>query len=169
MVRHKPMYPTAIRLFREDTGSETIEFAVSAVVLLTIIFGILDMSRALYADHFVSNAAREATRYAMVRGASWKNTTCTTSATFSCTATATDVTSYVKTITPLGFTANNLAVTTTWPGTTPSGADCSSSNVNNSPDCVVTVKVVYNFNFVLPFLPKGALQLASTSSMAISQ
>jgi Flp pilus assembly protein TadG len=134
-----------------------------------VIFGIMDMSRALYADHYVSEVSREATRYAMVRGSSWNNASCTNTSTFSCTATAANVTSFVQSITPMGLSPSNLTVNTTWPGTTASGADCSAANVNNSPGCVVTVKVTYAYNFVLPFLPKSALSLTSTSSVVISQ
>jgi Flp pilus assembly protein TadG len=58
------------RLGIDETGSSLVEFALSSTVLLMAIFGVLDCSCALYADHYVANAAREATRYAMVRGSS---------------------------------------------------------------------------------------------------
>jgi Flp pilus assembly protein TadG len=156
-------------LWTDEHGSGLVEFAASASVLLMLIFGIMDASRALYADHYVSNIAREATRYAMVRGSSWGSVSCVTPATFSCVANATSVLNFVKANTPPGFSANNLIVNTSWPGTTVSGADCSAANANNSPGCVVTVQILYSFSFVLPFLPKNALVLSSTSSLSISQ
>jgi hypothetical protein len=58
-------------------------------------------------------------------------------------------------------------VSTTWPGTTASGANCGSGT--NSPGCVVNVQVSYSFNFVLPFLPKNAMVLSSSSTVPISQ
>ncbi len=153
----------------EESGSSLIEFGVSITLLLLIIFGVMDCSRALYAYHFVSNAARDATRYAMVRGSSWNNASCTSAFSASCTAGSTDVTNYVKAMTPMGFSANQLLVNTTWPGTTVKGTDCSATNVNNTPGCVVNVQVSYTFNFVLPFLPKNSLLLSSTSKVVIAQ
>jgi Flp pilus assembly protein TadG len=157
------------QLHADERGEQLIEFAVSLSLLMMVISSIMYMSVALYADHYVSDAARQATRYAMVRGSSWTTTTCTTTSTFSCNATAANVTSYVKSITPSSIAATGLTITTTWPGTTASGADCSASNVNNTPGCVVTVQVSYAFNFLLPFIPKKALALTSTSSMVVLQ
>ena len=153
---------------RDDDGSELLEFALASTVLLMGIFGIMDCSRAVYSYHYCAQVARQASRFASVRGASWSGTSCTTSS-YACMATSTDVTNYVKSVTPLGFAATNLTVTTTWPGTTAAGADCSATNVNNSPGCVVSVKVAYAFTFVLPYLPNPVLNLASTSKVTISQ
>ena len=156
-------------LLRDESGGELIEFAISATVLLMMIFGIMDLSRAMYSYHYVAVAARQATRYASVRGATWTSTLCLLSAQYQCAATPASVTTFVKSVTPLGFNAANLVVTTTWPGTSPTGADCSLLNINNSPGCVVSVKVVYTFNFILPFLPKSAMVLSSTSQVMIVQ
>ncbi len=46
-----------------------VEFALSLTVLLTLLFGIIDIGRALYAYNWLYNGARQATRWAMVRGA----------------------------------------------------------------------------------------------------
>src|ERR1019366_8478508 len=53
---------------RGECGSSLVEYAVVFSLLITMLLGIADFSRALYSFHFVSNAAREATRYAAVRG-----------------------------------------------------------------------------------------------------
>jgi Flp pilus assembly protein TadG len=151
----------------DESGTGLAEIVMSTMALFVLIFGILDCSRALYADHFISHVAREATRYAMVRGSTWNNASCTSASTYSCTATAANVTSYVKSVAPVGIPGADLVVNTTWPGTTASGASCTSSA--NSPGCVVTVQVSYSFNFVLPFLPKNAMVLSSSSAVAISQ
>jgi Flp pilus assembly protein TadG len=155
-------------LLRDQTGSELIEYSLASSVLLLVIFGIMDCSRALYSYHYVAQAARQATRFASVRGATWGGASCSTYA-YHCTATAADVLSYVNSITPLGFGASNLTVATIWPGTNVNGLPCSLLSINNSPGCLVTVKVSYNFSFVLPFLPQSALSLTSTSKMMISQ
>lgn len=157
------------RVFHEDeSGSGLIDFAVSATVLMMVIFGIMDCSRALYADHYVSEMARHATRYAMVRGSTWASS-CATTTSYSCYTSNAGVSSYVKGITPIGISTSNLTVTTTWPGTTATGAACVNTSGNNSPGCIVVSKLSYNFKFVLPFLPKSTMVLASTSSVTIQQ
>jgi Flp pilus assembly protein TadG len=162
-----------IRLNRaapRETGGTLVESAVGMTLLLMVIFGILDCSRALYVDHYVRYAAEEAARYAMVRGATWNNAPCSSAATESCTATNANVVTWVNSITPAGIdSANNLAVATTWSGKTPTGASCTATSTTNGPGCVVQVQVSYNFNFVLPFLPANGILMQSTSAVAISQ
>jgi Flp pilus assembly protein TadG len=142
---------------------------LSISIILAALFGVIYVSMALYTDHFVGNAAKEATRYAMVRGSSWNGAACTTTSTFSCTATSTDITNYVESTMPPGLTTNDLTVTTTWPGTGPSGSACDTTNGNNSPYCSVSVKVSYSFEWFLPFLPQNTLQLTSNSTVAITE
>jgi Flp pilus assembly protein TadG len=157
-------------LLKEQAGGTVVEFAVASVLLFTVVFGILDCSRALFADHYVSFSAAEAARYAMVRGSTWNNASCTTIATESCTATSNNITSVVQSIAPVGIDASkNLTVSTTWTGMTPTGSTCSSNGVKNSPGCVVQVQVSYNFGFVLPFLPSNALLMKSTAATVITQ
>jgi Flp pilus assembly protein TadG len=156
-------------LKRDESGSELIEFSIASTLLLMTIFGILDCSRALYSYHYCAQVAREATRYASVRGATWTGTSCATPSTFSCAANSTDVTNYVKSITPFGFSASNLVVTTTWPGTNATGTSCNLLLIYNSPGCMVNVKVAYAYSYVLPFLPRTALALSSTSRLSITQ
>ena len=153
-----------------ERGEEMIEFAIVAVVLFTCIFAIINCSLLLYTYHFAAYAAREATRYAMVRGSTWGSTSCATTATFSCNATAANVASYVQSIVPPAISSGTpLSVTTTWPGTELAGSatTCTTSNGNNSPGCMVMVQVSYSFNYVLPFLPASALTLRSTSEVVI--
>jgi Flp pilus assembly protein TadG len=160
----------ALRHFcRDEEGNTLLEFALSCIVLLLLIFGILDCSRALYTDHYVASAARDGTRYAMVRGSSWNGAACTTATTASCTAVSADVTNFVKSVTPSGLLKNSLAVATTWTGKTATGAACVTGGAVNLPGCVVQVKVSYFFNFAVPILPKGTLLLTSTSSMPIAE
>jgi len=156
---------------QEEAGGSIVEFAVASTLLFTVVFGILDCSRALFANHYVSYSAAEAARYAMVRGATWNNASCSTVTTESCTATSSNVTSLVQSITPVGIntSSKNLTVSTTWTGKTPNGAACNSSGVNNSPGCVVQVQVSYSFSFVLPFLPANALLMKSSAATVITQ
>jgi Flp pilus assembly protein TadG len=156
-----------------NQGSALTEYAIVLIVLLTFLFGIMDFSRFLYTYHFVSDIAREGTRYAVVRGATFGTTSCASTSTFACNATAVNVQSYVQGLTPPGITPSSLTVTTTWPGTAPAGAatSCNTANGNNSPGCLVQVAVSYPYKFMLPFLPKSSSTwtVSSTSVMVISQ
>jgi Flp pilus assembly protein TadG len=163
-----------------ERGSALVEFAlVSVLVLFPLIFGIVDFARAAYAYHYVSFAAREATRWASVRGAQ-----CTNSLPAPCAATSGaggTVDAYVRSTVPAGFyvdsnacvaTAGCLLITTDWAGA-PAGTNapssCSGGGGSNSPGCAVSVTVQYVFGFDLPFLPAATINMSSTSQMVISQ
>ncbi len=132
-----------------ERGSTLVEFAVVLTVLFMFLFGVMDFARALYAYHFVGDAAREGARYAIVRGSS-----CNSWVT-ACPAAASDIQTYLRNV-PLGIKSSAVTVTTTW---TP----------NNNPGSTVNVKVQYSFNFILPFLSKSAFTMSSASQMVISQ
>jgi Flp pilus assembly protein TadG len=156
----------------DEAGSTILEFSLSCMIVLVSILAILDFSRVMYIDHYLASTAREATRYAMVRGSTWSSkatAACATVTAFSCNASADDVKSFVTSITPNGVNTANLTVTTTWPGLTASGASCAIAQGANSPNCVVTVQISYPFSFFTPFLLNIPLELTSTSSVTISQ
>jgi len=50
---------------RSERGDTLVEFALISFVLMTIIIGILDFGRAVYAYSVVANCAREGARYAI--------------------------------------------------------------------------------------------------------
>ena len=173
-----------------DRGSNEVEFAlVLTFILGPMLFGIMDMSRALFAYHFVSEAAREACRYAMVRGSTWSGKgACASTTAYECDATAANITSYVQGTVPMGIrvssastyatcpaaapsTAGQLSVCTQWPGTYPGTGTCSSTSPGNNPGCYVEVQVQYLFKFTLPFISKNlsTINLQSTSEMVIQQ
>jgi Flp pilus assembly protein TadG len=152
----------------EDDGVTIIETAVVISSMLIILFGILEFSRAIYADIYIGYVAHAATRYAMVRGTTFTGTSCSTTATEDCTATSTDVVNFAKSAAPLGIaTATDMAVTPSWPGTEANGTACNTTNGAASPGCVVKVQVTYNFHFVLPFVSSNALLLKSVSVVTI--
>jgi hypothetical protein len=157
-----------------ERGTALVEFALVVLVLFLLIFGAIDFGRALYAYHFVANAAREGTRWASVRGSSWGGISCASN-TDGCTAGSTDVESYVQTLgTGIGINPPQptcipslgnasgclLNVQVSWPGNGPSGSaenngGCSTTSPPNSPGCYVNVQVTYPFDFIFPLMPQG--------------
>jgi Flp pilus assembly protein TadG len=151
----------AINCINTEVGQSTLETALSAIAVLTLFLGVMEMCQALYTYHFVSEAAREGTRYAMVRGSSC------TGFTSACPAQAADVQTYVRGIGFPGIVPADVTVTTTWPTT---GSSCTPSSLPcNNPGNLVQVIVQYRFPLSIPFVPSSSLTLTSTSKMAISQ
>jgi Flp pilus assembly protein TadG len=148
------------RMHSED-GQSILETALSAMAVLALFLGVMEMCLALYTYHFVSEAAREGTRYAMVRGSSCSGFTS------ACPAQASDVQSYVRGLGYPGVIPADMTVTTTWPTT---GSSCTPSSLPcNNPGNFVQVTVQYRFPLSIPFVPSSILPLTSTSKMAISQ
>jgi len=159
-----------------EQGSQLVEYAIVLSMLLTFLFGIMDFSRFLYTYHFVSEVAREGTRYAAVRGSDF-TTACASTTSYACYATPGDITNYVQGRTPMGITSGSLTVTTTWPGAlTGTTGSCNTTanlttGVDDNPGCAVKVVVSYPFHFMFPFLPKSSTTwtLSSTSEVMISE
>jgi Flp pilus assembly protein TadG len=162
-----------------ERGAATlVEAAFTIPVLLLFMLGITDFSRALYAYHFVSDAAREATRFASVR-----SETCKMWST-ACPPHASDIAAYVQTLEPAGLNfsatvssttactnssaAGCLSVQTTWPG--PSGGWPSGCTTAKNVGCAVSVTVTYTYAFVLQsHFSIAKVAFPSTSEMVITQ
>lgn len=154
---------------KSERGTTIVEFAFSVVVTFVLIFGMVDFARALYSYHFISNAAREATRFASVRGV-----LCSSSES-PCPAAAADIQNYVLQITPLGIDQSQITVTPTWP-TPVYPPVCGTTQ--GYPGCPVQVQVSYNFNFLFPVnfynlapvsFSASSFTMSSTSEMTISR
>lgn len=169
-----------MRLVREESGVELVEFAMTALLLTTLLFGVFEFGFGVYTYHFTSYAAQQGTRFAMVRGNTWsKNTAtnCSTSAPpnftmpYGCTASTTDIQNYVQSLASRGILPSDVTINTTnsyvWPGKTPNGATAGCTQVN-SQGCLVKVTVSYRFKF-LPFLKLSALPISATSETSILQ
>lgn len=140
----------------EEVGSSLIEYALVFLLLMTMLLGIADFARALYADHYLSNAVRDASRWAAVNGS-----TCASDS--SCTAPAqpSDISNYITKNVPLGIDASKVTVTSNW-ATTPS---CPAPT--DAPGCAVQVQGQYQFNFIFPFVSKQTLTFTSVSQTVI--
>ena len=129
---------------RSQAGDTMVETALCVTCYFMIVFAIIEFSQATFAWNFVSYAARNATRYASVHGA--------TSQTI---ATAQSVTNVVL-AQAVALNASNLTVSTTW---TP----------NNQPGSTVQVKVSYLYKPLLVVVFPSVQTFSSTSQMVILQ
>lgn len=163
------------RLASEESGSELVEFAISALVLMGLLVGVIEFALAMYTYHFLSSAAQRGSRFAMVRGYTWSQTVtshCGTSAppnftmAYDCEAQSSDIQNYVRSLATAGINPSSVTVATSWTGLMPDGiTTCSPAN---SQGCMVQVKVSYNFNF-LSIQHLSALSMSSTSQGVILQ
>jgi Flp pilus assembly protein TadG len=112
------------------------------VVFLTVIFGLMEFGRMVWAYNLVSHAAREGTRYAMVHGRNSSHP-----------ATADGIKSVVKSQ-AVGLDPASLGVNVSW-------------IPDNKPGSSVKVAVQYTFNSVTSFVGSG--KFGSTSQVIISQ
>ena len=128
---------TFLRVVSGGDGSNLLEYAIIFIVLMMMIFGIAGFGQLLYSYHFVSHAAREAARFAMVNGQTCNNdavagsggaggspgsctapVSCSSGSCSECTsygscapATKADIQNYVKMITPGGINSGAVATT----------------------------------------------------------
>ena len=149
-----------------ERGSTLVEFALVFILFMTILLGIAGFGHALYAYHYVSSAARQATRWAIVNGADCaSDSSCTAPASLS------DIQTFVQNVTPQGIDWSQVTVTTCGMA---GDAECADSTLTvckttvNNPGCIAQVKVSYNFQFIFPLLPTNTLALSSTSEMIIA-
>jgi len=122
-------------------GGTMLEGALSFLVFLMFLLGIIDFSRLVWTYNTMAFGARQGTRYASVRGSSSGNP-----------ATATTISTYVQTQI-IGITTTS--VSTTW---TP----------NNSPGSTVQVTVQDIFSSLIPWIP-ASISVQSRSQLIVVQ
>lgn len=151
-----------MRARKAERGSTMVETAFALTALLTVLFGIIDFGRALYTYSFVAQLARQGARWAIVRGS-----TCSQLDHCPAQSGTTDIQPYIQGLNEGATTASRVSASLSFPN-----VNCStgaSGSGSNAPGCVAKVVVSYPFNFMLPFMPKNALTITSTSEMVISQ
>jgi Flp pilus assembly protein TadG len=149
---------------RRQEGSASVEFAVSSVVFFTTLIGLMKMCLALYTFHFVAEAAREGSRYAIVRG------TACSGFTTACPANTngSDTSNFVKGLSYPGISPAAMTVSSSY-NNFPAGKVCTPSSACNNPGDQVTVQVQYAFPLSIPFLPSNTYIITSSSSMIIQR
>jgi Flp pilus assembly protein TadG len=155
------------RALREEDGATMVEMAVSLTVLVGAIFLVIQMCFVLYAYNAVSEAAREATRYAAVRGSN----SCSVLSTFpNCNLGPTTTGNPLQTVVQ-GFgypISGGMTVTATWwgppsvdtNGSTSWPTQCTTLQDTNNNYCnqagnQVNVVVSYTVSLPIPFVSNG--------------
>jgi Flp pilus assembly protein TadG len=110
---------TQIPRRRRQQGASLVEYAFIVIAFMSVIFGISAFGHMLFVYHHLNNAAKEATRYASVRGSTCGNDanggSCAASNSATGTSgptTAADIQAYVLSITPPGIDTSQLVVPT---------------------------------------------------------
>jgi Flp pilus assembly protein TadG len=154
-----------------ENGTSLVEFAISVPILFMLLFGFMEVALGIYTLHTCSEAARDAARWAIVRGSS----SCTNTPNLTdCNATASEIQSYVQNTGYPGIDPNNLTVTTTWyspsASTPTTWTACALESGCNGPGDAVQVVVNYKFPLVILFLPSSSSPtLSGTAQMVIAQ
>jgi Flp pilus assembly protein TadG len=150
------------QLARGEHGAAALEFAASAAFMFTMLIGLMKVCLAIYTYHYVSEAAREGSRWAAVRGSACSGFGS------SCPATSDNVQTYVRGLGYPGITSSLMTVTTTW-ATYPAGKPCTPSATCNNPSDTVQVVASYAFPLNIPGMVSHTYTMTSTSKMIISQ
>jgi Flp pilus assembly protein TadG len=157
-----------------EEGGSLVEMALSCLILIPVLFGIIQLSIGLYCYHYAADAARDATRWAIVRGANCNGLFgkgyCSPTSGLSTGADGNDIAQYVRT---LGFPYSGSVTTTTqWcvnGGSVPATWTSCSATQNNTLGNLVQVTVSYSYPLIIPFLKSNTVNLSSVSSMTIVQ
>ncbi len=138
-----------------EAGTALVEFALSIVLVLMLVYGIIDFGRAIFAYVWVANTARIGARYAMVTGAD-----CVYQNGSSCQSNNSQLISYLQT-NAQGIKWSDVVIQ----------AGCVSANAPSQLPCApgleAVVQVQYQFGFICPFLPHGTWLMTSTSSRIV--
>ena len=135
--------------FNAQTGQGTVEFALSATILLMLMFAIIEMAMVVYSYNTVSHAARECVRYAIVHSPTGPNPATTTQI-------KNVAVSYADLPAPNQLTANDVAVS--WP------AD---PNLPSQDDARCSISL--NYSLRIPFFPSKTLPLTASARMLVAQ
>ena len=157
---------------RRDTGQSLVEFALVIPIFLLVLFGLLDMGRAVYSNNTLAQAAREATRLAatQVYWVGRSDAACNAAAGPVCPASVGALKTNVdaaanRMAVGLGTLATSQIYMQCNPAASPpSGAWTGSTCTSLSPGDIVSVRVVYTFTMITPIVGQIANNLSMSAS-----
>jgi Flp pilus assembly protein TadG len=138
-------FRTLIPHVRDTRGQALVEFAMSALITVALLLGVVEMSRMLITYTTVCNAARIGVRYAMVHGSDNS-------------ATVTQIQSVVDnylSAAPIDTSSTTINVAY------PSASSC------KNPGCLVKVTISYPYHPIMTYVPLS-VSLSSTSEGVIT-
>lgn len=148
---------------RRDEGSSLVEFALTTVVLVGLLFGVMQLCLAFYNYEVVNEYARAGARYAIVHGSN-----CAYPSGSSCyNDSSSNLQTVVQNFGYPGINPGNLTVTATT-GIAPGQTSCLTAGCKGTGD-QITVKVAYSYKLPIPFIPAKSWTMSSSSTMIISQ
>jgi Flp pilus assembly protein TadG len=161
---------------RREDGATIVEMALACTILLGMLLSLVEVSLALYAYNYTSEAAREAARWAIVRGSMCSTNT---PGLDHCNASQTDIQNYVQ---GLGYPYSNVMTVSvsyvTVTATTNANGNLSSTwtacstsggNTCNLPGNQVKVTVICNFPARFLFWRNTTIPMNSSAAMIIAQ
>ena len=119
-----------------------VEFSIASTIFFLLVFGAIAFGKAIYQYNLVSNAARAAVRWTVVRGSSMGQTA----------ATSTDVHNYI--VTQMNGVSETDSVT--W-------------NPDTKPGALVKVVVRSNYTISIPRMTTFSVLLRSKAQMTIQR
>jgi len=150
----RPKHGPPRRRIAWSRGQTYAEFMMVVLPTVSLIFGIFSFAMTVYTWSFLSNAARDAVRYAIVHGSKSSSP-----------ASADDIQTYVRNEAK-GINPGSLTVTSCWNPQAPPN-QCPGPTGNNTPGKVVSVNVAYSYHPFYPFA-SVTLPLSSSAEMVIS-
>lgn len=139
-------------------GQTLVEFSLSALMLVVLMFGVFEMSRMLLVYTTVANAARAGVRYGIVHGADVNTATAET------TQIQTLVKGYLSAA-PINTANPGLTINVSYPG----GGACPPVVHTNVKGCLVSVTVTYPYDpFVLFYSRFFSINISSTTEGIIT-
>lgn len=122
---------------QESHGALSVEFALAVPVILTAIFGAIELGRLGFTQAALQHAAEEATRFAIVREGE---------------VTPLEIEAFAATKLTGVFDREAAVITATAPVDPVTGTS------------LLSVQVNYQYQYILPFLPQEGIQLSGNSS-----
>ena len=122
---------------RNRSGALSVEFALGVPIILTAVFGTIEMDRIGFTQAALQHAAEEATRFAIVREGE---------------VTPTDIEEFAATKLTGVFDREAAVITAAAPIDPVTGTS------------LLSVQVNYQYQFILPFMPAEGIQMTGSSS-----
>lgn len=156
MSGHPTQESLGSRILRGEEGNETVEFAFASFMFFMVLLGFVWLGFIFYMKNTTAEVAREATRWASVRGTDCTDPPITDG---TCPATSTNLQTYAQASLP---GASGMTVTPTWYNS--SGTNEGTTNQGAGGSIQVVVSYQIPLRSILPFLDRSGNQLTITST-----